>query len=97
MSGADNSTNAPPQDGTNAAHGEMLSLPAPGDAPTHTLDVNSDSGVRLDELGPIVVNSDGTLSRVPNWHDMAPIEQERTIRLLSKRNKQRMESLRGQN
>lgn len=37
------------------------------------------------------------MSRIPNWHEMPPVEQERTIRLLTKRNKQRMDALRAQN
>ncbi|TFK37579.1 hypothetical protein BDQ12DRAFT_607328 [Crucibulum laeve] len=42
--------------------------------------------VKLDELGPLVVNSDGTLSRISNWSSMAEAERQRTLRVLSKRN-----------
>ncbi|KAL1746634.1 hypothetical protein HDZ31DRAFT_33841 [Schizophyllum fasciatum] len=40
----------------------------------------------LDELGPMVVNSDGTLSRIANWADMTEAERKNTLRVLSKRN-----------
>lgn len=38
-------------------------------------------------------SADQTLSRIPNWHEMAPVEQERTMRLIAKRNKQRTDAL----
>ncbi|KAF8509971.1 hypothetical protein JB92DRAFT_2942886 [Gautieria morchelliformis] len=38
----------------------------------------------------MVVNSDGTLSRIANWKGMSPHEQERTMRVLGARNKIRL-------
>lgn len=38
----------------------------------------------------MVVNSDGTLSRIANWGEMSDIEQERTLRVLATRNKIRL-------
>ncbi|KAJ4001165.1 hypothetical protein F5050DRAFT_87722 [Lentinula boryana] len=61
-------------------------LPAPSDAPTKKLDVGSGQKTLLDELGPMVVNSDGTLSRIANWSNMTEAEQERTLRVLGSRN-----------
>lgn len=46
--------------------------------------------IKLDRLGPMVVNSDGTLSRIANWGEMSDIEQERTLRVLATRNKIRL-------
>ncbi|KAF9006992.1 hypothetical protein BDQ17DRAFT_1351207 [Cyathus striatus] len=67
-----------------------LSLPVPTDAPnTAKLDVNSKS-IALDELGPMVVNSDGTLSRIANWPNMTEAERRNTLRVLSARNKLRI-------
>ena len=46
---------------------ELLALPAPEDASTSvTLDVSTGQPVVLDHLGPVVVNTDGTLSRIAN-------------------------------
>jgi predicted Fe-S protein YdhL (DUF1289 family) len=42
----------------------------------------------------MIINSDGTISRIANWASMSAIEQERSLRLLAKRNNVRMESLR---
>jgi hypothetical protein len=68
--------------------------PADGDAHVTQLDVNG-QGVKLDHLGPMVVNRDGTLSRIANWEHMAEIERQNTLRILGKRNQLRREALRG--
>ncbi|KIM19344.1 hypothetical protein M408DRAFT_31317 [Serendipita vermifera MAFF 305830] len=39
------------------AHRQPLALPAPEDAETTTLEVGS--SVKLDKLGPMIINSDG--------------------------------------
>ncbi|KAJ6526632.1 hypothetical protein DFH09DRAFT_1187642 [Mycena vulgaris] len=46
--------------------------------------------VKLEDLGPMVVNSDGTLSRISNWSNLTDPEKERTLRVLSARNKIRL-------
>ncbi|KAJ7468687.1 hypothetical protein FB451DRAFT_379174 [Mycena latifolia] len=46
--------------------------------------------VKIEDLGPMVVNSDGTLSRISNWSNMTEAEKERTLRVLSARNKIRL-------
>lgn len=50
--------------------------------------------MKLDALGPMVVNHDGTLSRIENWDQMSEIEQQNTLRVLNKRNKARLAALR---
>lgn len=59
------------------------------------LDLGADGGVSLDHLGPMVVNVDGTLSRIGNWEQMTEIERKNTLRVLGKRNKERLEKLRA--
>eukprot|EP00747_Dinoflagellata_sp_TGD_P104150 gnl/TRDRNA2_/TRDRNA2_169173_c0_seq1.p1 gnl/TRDRNA2_/TRDRNA2_169173_c0~~gnl/TRDRNA2_/TRDRNA2_169173_c0_seq1.p1 ORF type:complete len:185 (+),score=24.87 gnl/TRDRNA2_/TRDRNA2_169173_c0_seq1:2-556(+) len=49
--------------------------------------------VKLDKLGPIVLNSDGTMSRITNWPNMAENEQQNTLRLIAKRNAARRRAL----
>lgn len=83
-----------------AAPNADRALPAPGDegtTTTMTLDVSGGgTTVKLDALGPVVVNTDGTVARVSNWAQMTEIEQQNTLRILGKRNKQRLEVLRGE-
>ncbi|KAF9040065.1 hypothetical protein BJ165DRAFT_1495168 [Panaeolus papilionaceus] len=74
---------------------DPLLLPAPSDGAqvgqsVPKLDVSTGEEVKLDVLGPLVVNSDGTLSRIDNWAQMTDAERERTLRVLSKRNKLRL-------
>ncbi|KAL1408349.1 hypothetical protein Q8F55_005158 [Vanrija albida] len=51
----------------------------------HSLDLGNNTVVKLDNLGPMIVNSDGTLSRISNWAELSDIERERTVRLLVKK------------
>lgn len=69
-----------------------LGLPEPP-AGGIKLDVGSGEGVALDHLGPMVVNKDGTISRITNWDKMAEVEKKNTLRILQKRNKQRLDAL----
>ncbi|RKP13915.1 hypothetical protein BJ684DRAFT_15726 [Piptocephalis cylindrospora] len=52
------------------------------------------STARLESLGPVVVNVDGSISRINNWAEMAPIERSNVERILLKRNRQRLDALR---
>lgn len=55
---------------------------------------NSDQHILdMEELGPLVVNKDGTLSRLDNWAQMTPQEKKRTVEYLKKRNMIRMEGV----
>ena len=47
-------------------------------------------------MGPLVVSEDGSLSRISNWAEMTTIERERTVRILGKRNRLRLEKLASQ-
>ncbi|KAJ8690631.1 hypothetical protein PTI98_012042 [Pleurotus ostreatus] len=67
-----------------------LALPAPNDPGATTQAAVGSTAVKLDELGPMVVNSDGTLSRIANWGSMTEAEKERTLRILLARNKVRL-------
>ncbi|TGJ79699.1 hypothetical protein E0Z10_g9062 [Xylaria hypoxylon] len=72
----------------------LPALPAVGDGASQTLEVGG-AALRLDHLGPLVVNEDGTLSRIANWEQMADIERENTVRILGKRNQTRLAKLRA--
>jgi hypothetical protein len=71
-----------------------LALPAaPSDGTTQLDMSNGGTTVSLDHLGPMVVNVDGTMSRISNWDKMADIEKKNTLRIIGKRNKSRLEAL----
>jgi len=74
---------------------ELLQLP-PTDTSQHQHQQQVEVGggaVALDALGPVVVNVDGTVSRITNWASMHPSEQEATTRIIGKRNQERMATL----
>ena len=86
-------TDSNPQSATKAP----LALPeAPSQDRITQLNM-SDGGtsIKLDHLGPMVVNADGTLSRIANWDRMADIEKENTLRIIGKRNQMRLAALRA--
>jgi len=71
-----------------------LALPATASNDwSHVLDVGEGGSVKLDHLGPMVVNQDGTLSRISNWNKMSDDEQKNTVRVIGKRNQQRLAAL----
>ena len=74
-------------------HDDLPSLPAPRDDAPTTLDVSTGQSVALDHLGPIVVNRDGSISRISNWDKMTEAEQESTKRRIAKRNVERLKEL----
>jgi hypothetical protein len=75
-----------------------LPLPEPTqDGQTTKIDMSTGGQtVKLDHMGPLVVNKDGTLSRISNWGEMSEIERANTVRILGKRNMLRREALAGQ-
>ncbi|CAI6096919.1 hypothetical protein V2G26_016099 [Clonostachys chloroleuca] len=78
----------------NTALSSPASLPAPGEGEPITLDVSGDgTTVKLDQMGPLVVNHDGSVGRLTNWAEMTKAEQKNTLRILGRRNKQRLEEL----
>lgn len=76
--------------------GELPALPAvAGEGRATQIEVGGES-VKLEELGPIIVNEDGTMRRITNWHTLTKGEQLGTIKAISKRNKRRLDKLKEQ-
>ena len=61
---------------------------------TYILKVDGPS-VAMSELGPIIVNTDGTLRRIENWAQLTKAEQASTFRMVARRNKKRLEALKA--
>lgn len=51
--------------------------------------------MKLDHLGPMVVNVDGTLSQIGNWAQMTESEQKNTLRIIGMRNQKRLNALKA--
>lgn len=80
-------------EGGDAALPALLALPSPEDVSSKlTLDVSTGQPVTLDAMGPVVVNTDGTLSRITNWDNMEESEREVVKRRICKRNVERLKA-----
>jgi hypothetical protein len=51
------------------------------------------ASVKLDHLGPIIVNTDGTVARISNWQELSEGERSVALRRIAKRNKARVQQL----
>lgn len=52
--------------------------------------------LKLDHLGPIILNTDGTTRRIDNWDNLTEREREVTWRRIKKRNEERRKILEAQ-
>ncbi len=69
-------------------------LPPPSGEASHKITLGET--LKLDHLGPIIINTDGTTRRIENWDTLTKAEQANTWRLISARNQKRIEVLKKQ-
>ena len=62
-----------------------------------TRKINLGETISMDELGPIIINEDGTARRITNWNSLTKQEQSSTLRLIGLRNKKRIDNLKERN
>lgn len=70
--------------------------PIPPHLDAQKVDLSSGSASLADVLGPLVINTDGTTSRIANWQTMSPKEKATTLRIITARNRKRMTKLRDE-
>jgi predicted Fe-S protein YdhL (DUF1289 family) len=71
---------------------EILQLP-PADPNSDLPKLQFGQAMKLDILGPIIINTDGTTRRIDNWDKLTEKEKEVTWRRIRKRNAERRELL----
>lgn len=84
------------RDAENAVDSQPLGLPPPPSEEEAAMKLGMSSGsdtIKLDHLGPLVVNKDGSLSRISNWEQMTAQEKKSTLKILGKRNQLRTDAL----
>ena len=77
--------------------GEILMLPSSvGDSGEINRQITLGETISLEELGPIIINADGTTRRITNWSTLNKNEQENSWRVISARNLKRLKVLQKQ-
>eukprot|EP00543_Licmophora_paradoxa_P013006 CAMPEP_0202473216 /NCGR_PEP_ID=MMETSP1360-20130828/90313_1 /ASSEMBLY_ACC=CAM_ASM_000848 /TAXON_ID=515479 /ORGANISM="Licmophora paradoxa, Strain CCMP2313" /LENGTH=128 /DNA_ID=CAMNT_0049100029 /DNA_START=54 /DNA_END=440 /DNA_ORIENTATION=- len=79
-------------EGETIEESKILQLPESdpnADIPT----IKLGESIKFEEMGPVIINSDGTTRRINNWNEMTKKEQEVTWRRISKRNEERRKML----
>lgn len=72
---------------------EILMLPPIRENGEISRQINLGEKISLEELGPIIINADGTTRRITNWSTLNKSEQEQSWRLISARNLKRLKAL----
>jgi len=72
---------------------EIPQLPASSSRDPNTPTLKFGETLKLDHLGPIVLNVDGSTRRIDNWDEMTEQEKEVTWRRIKERNRIRREAL----
>jgi hypothetical protein len=88
----DGNNNAAGMTDSGSSDGEvpLLKPPEPGEKlPTFRLGET----IRLEEMGPIILNTDGTTRRIANWDNLSEQEKKTTWRRISARNEERRKHL----
>ena len=67
---------------------DVPQLPPP-DADSDLPRIRLGETIKFEEMGPIILNADGTTRRIQNWDQMTEHEREVTWRRISKRNEER--------
>ena len=76
---------------------EILMLPSSvGESSEISRQITLGETISLEELGPIIINADGTTRRITNWSTLNKNEQENSWRVISARNLKRLKVLQKQ-
>lgn len=71
----------------------LLPPPSDGNGSSNIPRIQLGESISFEELGPVIINSDGTTRRIDNWDEMSPHEREVAWRRISKRNEERRQKL----
>ena len=74
------------------SNNEVPQLPPP-DPDSKLPTIKLGETIRLEEMGPIILNTDGSTRRIANWDSLTEGEKKVTWRRISKRNEERRQML----
>jgi hypothetical protein len=89
---SENSSKQDDATATDRENDEIPQLPA-ADPDADIPSLKFGETLKLDQMGPVIINLDGTTRRIENWDEMTEKEQEVTWRRISKRNEERRKML----
>eukprot|EP01064_Diplonema_japonicum_P034180 TRINITY_DN7000_c0_g2_i1.p1 TRINITY_DN7000_c0_g2~~TRINITY_DN7000_c0_g2_i1.p1 ORF type:complete len:113 (+),score=27.08 TRINITY_DN7000_c0_g2_i1:47-385(+) len=72
---------------------ETLELPEVGGGEGKGTPLKLGERVKLDHIGPLVINKDGSTRRVTNWEAMTEQEREVAYKRITERNRERIKNL----
>eukprot|EP01023_Acetabularia_acetabulum_P021066 TRINITY_DN21020_c0_g1_i1.p5 TRINITY_DN21020_c0_g1~~TRINITY_DN21020_c0_g1_i1.p5 ORF type:complete len:120 (-),score=19.21 TRINITY_DN21020_c0_g1_i1:527-886(-) len=69
---------------------EVLKLPSPSQ---EAAKIQVGEKIEMRDMGPTVINEDGTISRITNWDSMSERERQVAWKVVTKRNRERLQAL----
>jgi hypothetical protein len=87
---------APAEEETDANQNDGPLLLPPSTSGDGVRQISLGESLSFEELGPIIINPDGTTRRIANWANLTKAEQESSWRLISARNRRRIAALEKQ-
>jgi len=75
---------------------DVKALPPPDPNSKDAIPIQLGDTVQMDDMGPIIINADGSMRRIANWDKMTESEQAVAWRRISKRNEERRKILKDQ-
>lgn len=76
-----------------AKTGDAIPLLPPPDPDSNLPSIKLGETISFEEMGPVIINSDGTTRRIDNWETLSEKEREVAWRRISKRNEERRKLL----
>jgi hypothetical protein len=76
----------------NSKQSEIPQLPA-ADPDSKLPSIQLGETIKFEDMGPVIINTDGTTRRIDNWDNLTEREKEVTWRRISKRNEERRKML----
>ena len=71
---------------------EVLQLPESSNDPSIP-SIKLGESIKFEEMGPVIINADGSTRQIANWDKMTEAEQQVAWRRISKRNEERRKAL----
>lgn len=71
---------------------EVLQLPEAANDPSIP-SIKLGESIKFEDIGPVIINADGSTRQIANWDKMSEAEQQVAWRRISKRNEERRKVL----